>query len=323
VVTSRRSRRRPEPEVAPRSEERRVAVRESEARTRRPAARRVATREARDRPEGRRVAAAGARGRTGFRGLSRPVAELGKLRKRPADVRATEWNQKGEQLIQAGRYREAEAVLRRGIAQRPNNPTYGYLLYNLGCSLLGQGDEAEAKISFRRATAHLPDSRRANTRIAAALRHFRRAPGADAARDEEAPEGREEEGGTRRDRRRGVEEAAVGEVSIPARASARSLNTRGHRLLRQRKYGTAELYLRAALSRKPSTQVKAWTLYNLGWSLQGQGRYEEARNALARSASLQRERPEPYRRLAQVYRALGDRKRAERALVQARRLVEE
>lgn len=109
--------------------------------------------------------------------------------------------------------------------------------------------------------------------------------------------------------------------SSPGRGgSASTLNNEGLRLIRRGRYAEAEGVLRRALTMRPSGLTYPYALYNLGWSLLGQGKAQEAIEPLAKTAGLQPSRWEPQQRLAEAYDRLGRKDRAQAAYARARAL---
>lgn len=241
--------------------------------------------------------AAPAAGRPFRGGMVRPVSALGRIAARRADRRAAELNAEGERLLRRGQYRAAESAFRRGIAQLPNQPTYGFLLYNLACSLLGGGDADEARVTFARAARNLSREFNPRRRIAAAVRHFNGKGTAEPARRADKttrPNGKQATAASQ-------EVRGATDAGDAARAVA-ALNSRAERLLNQGRYVAAERVLRSALKQKVAAPLRATIYYNLGWSLQEQGRQRDAIRPLRKAAALSPERTAPQRRLALAYR---------------------
>ncbi len=248
-------------------------------------------------PDGLRTKAAPAAGRPFHGGMVRPVSALGRIGARRADRRAAERNAEGERLLRRGQYRAAENAFRRGIAQLPNQPTYGFLLYNLACSLLGGGDADEARVTFARAARNLPREFNPRRRIAAAVRHFNGKATAEAANRAGKTARPDEKHATAASQElRGA--AGAGDEARPVAA----LNRRAERLLNQGRFIAAERVLRSALKQKASAPMRATIYYNLGWSRQEQGRQRDAIRPLRKAAALSPKRSAPRRRLAMAYR---------------------
>jgi tetratricopeptide (TPR) repeat protein len=103
----------------------------------------------------------------------------------------------------------------------------------------------------------------------------------------------------------------------PSGTSITALNSRAYGLLRRGRYAEAEPLLRQALRANPNY---AYALYNLGWSLVGQGKGREAIEPLRESAALQPGRWEPQQRLSEAYEQIGNSVLAFEARARAREL---
>ncbi|HRX87771.1 MAG TPA: tetratricopeptide repeat protein, partial [Phycisphaerae bacterium] len=80
----------------------------------------------------------------------------------------------GQALLQEGRWRDAEAQLRRGIALEPDTPNVPWAYVALGEALAKQYRTDEAIAAWREALAHDPRVPRADAELCATLRRLGR-----------------------------------------------------------------------------------------------------------------------------------------------------